>query len=261
VAPSANPSGRLSPTRAADVARDFGDAIGAVLDGGDCPAGVESTVIDARGDVPALLRAGALPREAIEAIAGPLAAAEPDAADAPRSPGRLLRHYAPRRARLRLNAAEPNPGEAYLGFGPCLFAELNLSPERDLVRAAARLFSHLRALDEAGYGSVAVAPIPNAGLGEAINDRLARAAGGDPPCETDPQRGPCILQPSEGRAFRRAFVMRTIRKANFFYPGFEMAGAETQFERGLTRLFCMAAGIGMALYDALSAAHPKRQEG
>jgi L-threonylcarbamoyladenylate synthase len=176
VMPSANPSGRLSPTRAADVARDFGDAIGGVLDGGVCPAGLESTVLDVRGDVPVLLRAGALPREALEAMVGPIADPEAETEGAPLSPGRLARHYAPRRARLRLDAPRPEPGEAYLGFGPCLFAELNLSPRGDLIEAAARLFSCLRALDDAGYPAIAVAPIPLTGLGEAITDRLRRAS-------------------------------------------------------------------------------------
>lgn len=176
VMPSANRSGRLSPTRAADVTRDLGARIDAVVDGGDCAAGLESTVVDARGERPVILRAGALPRPAIEEVAGPVVDPYTDDERAPRSPGRLLRHYAPRRARLRLDAAAPQPGEAFLGFGPQPFAELNLSPEGDLTRAAARLFACLRALDEAGYARVAVAPIPHHGLGEAINDRLARAA-------------------------------------------------------------------------------------
>jgi L-threonylcarbamoyladenylate synthase len=178
VMPSANSSGGLSPTRAANVVRDLGGAIAAVLDGGPCAAGIESTVIDARGDRPALLRAGALPRAAIEAVAGPLEDPEAGSDTAPRSPGRLARHYAPRRARLRLEAEAPRPGEAYLGFGPGPFAVINLSPAGDPTEAAARLFASLRALDEAGYEAVAVAPIPNDGLGEAINDRLRRAATG-----------------------------------------------------------------------------------
>jgi L-threonylcarbamoyladenylate synthase len=178
VMPSANRSGGLSPTRAADAARELGMSIAAVVDGGPCTEGVESTVIDVRGPQPVLLRTGAVSRERIEAVAGPLAAPE-EAEDRPRSPGRLVRHYAPRRARLRLDAPNPEPGEAFLGFGPCLFAELNLSPEGDPIRAAARLFACLRALDEAGYARIAVAPIPDAGLGEAINDRLRRAASVD----------------------------------------------------------------------------------
>jgi L-threonylcarbamoyladenylate synthase len=176
--PSANVSGGLSPTRAADVARDMAGRIDAVVDGGDCAAGVESTVIDARAAEPVLLRAGALPREAIAAVAGPVADPCENDKDAPRSPGRLLKHYAPRQARLRLDATAPAPGEAYLAFGPARFAEINLSLRRDLTEAAARLFASLRALDEAGYPAIAVAPIPHEGLGEAINDRLARAAAG-----------------------------------------------------------------------------------
>jgi L-threonylcarbamoyladenylate synthase len=180
VMPSANRSGGLSPTRAADVARELGDRVAAVLDGGPCAAGVESTVLDARGERPVLLRAGAIERAAVEAVAGPLAAHALHAGAAPLSPGQLARHYAPRRARLRLEAVAPAPGEAYLGFGPGPFAELNLSPRGDLIEAAARLFACLRALDEAGYAQIAVAPIPSEGLGEAINDRLARAAEPDP---------------------------------------------------------------------------------
>jgi L-threonylcarbamoyladenylate synthase len=180
VMPSANVSGGLSPTRAADVARELGAAIAGVLDGGTCAAGLESTVVDARGAQPVLLRAGALARADIEAVAGRFAEPAAHASGAPMSPGMLARHYAPRRARLRLEAAAPERGEAYLGFGPCLFAELNLSPRGDLIEAAARLFACLRALDEAGYRRIAVAPIPREGLGEAINDRLTRAAAADP---------------------------------------------------------------------------------
>src|SRR5690606_33228386 len=120
-----------------------------VVDGGDCAAGLESTVVDARGERPVILRPGALPRAAIEAVAGPTEDHGAEDAGSPRSPGRLLRHYAPRRARLRLEAQAPEPGEAFLGFGPQPYAELNLSPEGDLTRAAARLFACLRALDEA----------------------------------------------------------------------------------------------------------------
>jgi L-threonylcarbamoyladenylate synthase len=176
VMPSANVSGGLSPTRAADVARDLEGRIDAVVDGGECAAGVESTVIDARGPRPVLLRAGALPRAAIAAVAGPVADPDTEDAGAPHSPGRLARHYAPRRARLRLDANAPRPGEAYLAFGPAAWAELNLSPQGDLTEAAARLFASLRALDDAGYARIAVAPVSGEGLGEAINDRLARAA-------------------------------------------------------------------------------------
>src|SRR5262249_31981183 len=126
-------------------------------------------------DRPRLLRPGAVTREAIEALVGPLAEAE---ADARRSPGRLARHYAPR-APLRLNADRPEPGEAYLAFGPQPAGPRiwNLSPAGDLAEAATTLFAHLRAADRTAPSAIAVAPIPDDGLGEAINDRLKRAAG------------------------------------------------------------------------------------
>ncbi len=171
-APSANRSGRISPTRAEHVAGELGDAVDLIIDGGPCRAGLESTVVDCTGDRPALLRPGPVSVDEIERVAGRLAPAEDDPA-APKSPGRLLRHYAPD-ARLRLNASAPEPGEAYLGFGPG-GGDLNLSPGGDLAEAAANLFAMLRALD-ADYDNIAVATIPEHGLGAAINDRLARAA-------------------------------------------------------------------------------------
>ncbi len=171
-APSANPSGAPSPTTAQHVAEGLGDRIDLILDGGPCPVGVESTVIAVQGDRAALLRPGGLARAEIEAVTGPLAA--PDMEAAPASPGMMLRHYAPR-ARLRLDAAGAAPGEAFLGFGPVADADLNLSPAGDLREAAANLFAHLRTLD-AQYERIAVAPVPETGLGEAINDRLRRAA-------------------------------------------------------------------------------------
>ncbi len=174
-APSANRSGRLSPTAAAHVAEAFGPEVALVLDGGSSLHGVESTVVAAYEAPLRLLRAGAIARADIEAVTGPLGGAPPKG-DAARSPGLLATHYAPARARLRLNATAPEPGEAFLGFGPVGWATLNLSPRGDLVEAAARLFAALRALDEAGYDRIAVAPIPNEGLGEAICDRLTRAA-------------------------------------------------------------------------------------
>ena len=172
VAPSANPSGQISPTRAEHVAQDMAGETDLILDGGFCTSGVESTIIDARGDRPALLRPGSLPSSEIDRIWPGLIrpALNPDA---PQSPGQLLRHYAPD-ARLRLNAKAAQPGEAYLGFGQGV-ATLNLSPNRDLAEAAANLFAMLRQLD-AAHDRIAVAPIPEDGLGEAINDRLTRAA-------------------------------------------------------------------------------------
>ena len=172
VAPSANPSGKISPTRAEHVAADMGDCVDLILDGGRCTSGLESTIIDARGDRPALLRPGSLDPAEIETIWPGLIRPEIDP-DAPQSPGQLLRHYAPN-AKLRLNASEPEAGEAYLGFGKGE-ATLNLSSSADLHEAAANLFGMLRELDQQ-FDRIAVAPIPQHGLGEAINDRLTRAA-------------------------------------------------------------------------------------
>ena len=174
VAPSANRSGRPSPTTFADALEETGAAASAALDGGPCAVGLESTVV-ALLDEARLLRPGAVTRGEIEALIGPLAEAE---ADAKRSPGRLARHYAPK-APVRLEAQSPQPGEAFLAFGPATAAPnvWNLSPAGDLKEAAANLFAHLRAADRSGPGGIAVAPIPHEGLGEAINDRLKRAAG------------------------------------------------------------------------------------
>jgi len=173
VAPSANRSGRPSPTSFADAMEETGAAAAAALDGGPCQIGLESTVV-ALLDEPRLLRPGAVTRAEIEAVIGPLSEA---AADAKRSPGRLTRHYAPNLP-VRLEADAPRPGEAYLGFGPKTpQGPLNLSPAGDLREAAANLFAFLRAADRSGAVGIAVAPIPHSGLGEAINDRLRRAAG------------------------------------------------------------------------------------
>ena len=175
VAPSANRSGRPSPTTFADAVAETGAAAAVALDGGDCAVGIESTVISVQPGPPRLLRPGAVTRDQIERLVGKLAEAEADAA---RSPGRLARHYAPN-APLRLEAAAPKPGEAFLAFGPAQRGPsvINLSPGGDLREAAQRLFSALRAADALGPVAIAVAPIPDDGLGEAINDRLRRAAG------------------------------------------------------------------------------------
>jgi len=172
VAPSANPSGKISPTRPEHVLQDMSDKVDLILDGGACAAGVESTIVDARGERPALLRPGSLDPAEIEKIWPGLIRPTLNP-DAPQSPGQLLRHYAPD-AKLRLNAEAPEAGEAYLGFGPG-DATLNLSPTGDLTEATANLFAMLRDLD-ARFDRIAVAPIPASGLGEAINDRLTRAA-------------------------------------------------------------------------------------
>ena len=175
VAPSANRSGRPSPTTFSDALEETGVFALAALDGGPCAVGLESTVV-ALLDEPRLLRPGAVTREQIEAVIGPLAEAEDDAR---RSPGRMARHYAPQ-APVRLNVAAPEPDEAYLAFGPGAPEGprvFNLSPTGDLAEAAAHLFAYLRAADRTAPRAIAVAPIPAHGLGEAIADRLNRAAG------------------------------------------------------------------------------------
>ena len=174
-APSANRSGRPSPTTLADALAETGDFAAAALDGGACAVGLESTVVALLDGPPRLLRPGAVTRDQLEALIGPLAEAE---ADARRSPGRLARHYAPS-APMRLDAVAPRAGEVFLAFGPAPAgkAVFNLSERGDLTEAAARLFSLLRAADALRPAAIAVAPIPEAGLGEAINDRLRRAAG------------------------------------------------------------------------------------
>ena len=174
VAPSANRSGRPSPTTYADAVEETGAGAAFTLDGGACEVGLESTVV-ALLDQPRLLRPGAITRAQIEALIGPLAEAEKDAK---RSPGRLTRHYSPN-APVRLDAEGPGPGEAYLAFGayPESDGVWNLSPTGDLSEAAANLFTYLRAADRPEPTAIAVAPIPQEGLGEAINDRLRRAAG------------------------------------------------------------------------------------
>jgi L-threonylcarbamoyladenylate synthase len=170
-APSANPSGKLSPTTAEQVRRAFKDKI-PVLDGGPSKSGVESTILSVEGEIVTQLRAGALAREDIEAaIRRPVAVAK--TGDKVQAPGMLASHYAPN-AELRLDAEAPREGEAYLGFGT-RNGTLNLSPAGDLHEAARNLFSMLHELDEAA-SRIAVAPIPHRGLGEAINDRLQRAA-------------------------------------------------------------------------------------
>ena len=170
-APSANPSGKLSPTTAAQVLKGFGDRV-PVLDGGPANAGLESTILAVTGDTVTQLRAGALAREEAEALIGrPIAVAQEGGPIA--SPGMLASHYAPN-ARLRIHVEHPEAGEAYLSFGDRP-GTLNLSPTGDLREAARNLFSMLHQLD-AEADRIAVAPIPNRGLGEAINDRLKRAA-------------------------------------------------------------------------------------
>jgi L-threonylcarbamoyladenylate synthase len=183
VAPSANRSGKVSPTRADHVVGDLDGRIDIVLDGGPTPLGLESTIIDCTGTNATLLRPGTISREAIEGALGrSLENPQPRRGGKSISPGRLRSHYATR-ARLRLDVMDVKPGEALLTFGPTRPAGaerasqvLDLSPRGDLVEAAANLFAHLRALDSTNAASIAVAPIPANGLGEAIRDRLLRAA-------------------------------------------------------------------------------------
>jgi L-threonylcarbamoyladenylate synthase len=185
VAPSANRSGHVSPTRAEHVQADLAGRIDLIIDGGPTPVGVESTII-ACLEEPVLLRPGGIPRAAIERALGQKLAYAPSGIlhgnEAPLAPGMLPSHYAPR-TRLRLNADQVAPEEALLMFGSAPPAGgktaakmLNLSARGDLIEAAANLFSHLRALDAVGANAIAIVPIPAEGLGEAINDRLARAA-------------------------------------------------------------------------------------
>ncbi|MEL6958888.1 MAG: L-threonylcarbamoyladenylate synthase [Pseudomonadota bacterium] len=171
-APSANPSGQVSPTKSSHVQEHMTGVIDGIVEGGDCGVGVESTIV-ATQPTPTLLRAGGLPVEALEAALGePLALAGDTAA--PTSPGQLASHYAPR-GQVRLNVTTPEPDETLIGFGP-VDAQINLSRSGDLVEAATHLFDALHQLNALGAAKIAVSPIPDHGLGRAINDRLRRAA-------------------------------------------------------------------------------------
>lgn len=175
VAPSANPSGKISPTTADHVRRHLKDKVAHILDGGRCRVGVESTVVSFLDGEPKLLRHGGIPRAEIEKVLGRAIAVESHS-ERPHAPGQLLSHYAPH-AELRLNADAPREGEAYLGFGPLhAHGAWTLSARGDLVEAAANLFRLLHEIDATGVSRIAVAPVPHHGLGEAINDRLLRAA-------------------------------------------------------------------------------------
>ncbi|EYD76886.1 YrdC/Sua5 family protein, required for threonylcarbamoyladenosine (t(6)A) formation in tRNA [Rubellimicrobium mesophilum DSM 19309] len=171
-APSANPSGRVSPTTADHVLAGLAGRIDAVLDGGACPVGVESTILALDGP-PRLLRAGGLPVEALEAALGERIGVD-TSPERVAAPGQMASHYAPRGS-MRLNVREPEPGEVMLGFGD-VPGQLTLSATGDLQEAAANLFGCLHALDAMGAERIAVAPVPDRGLGRAINDRLRRAA-------------------------------------------------------------------------------------
>jgi L-threonylcarbamoyladenylate synthase len=181
-APSANPSGRVSPTTAEHVLDGLDGRIAAVLDGGPCAVGLESTVVDLSGERPTLLRAGGVTLEALRAVVPAIAVTDHDAGATPRSPGQLLSHYAPDLP-LRLDAVTVDGTEALLAFGvPLTGAAVvySLSDRGDLTQAAARLFAGLRHLDAEGrvrgLRGIAAMPIPPTGLGRAINDRLQRAA-------------------------------------------------------------------------------------
>jgi L-threonylcarbamoyladenylate synthase len=177
-APSANVSGRVTATRVEHVRSDFGESLDLVLDGGPAPLGLESTVIGFEAGRPVLLRPGAIPSEDISVVARIADSPRSERDGEFRSPGQLKSHYAPR-ARLQMNATAVTPEQALLAFGSDVPAGardmLNLSRTRDLREAAANLFTMLRALDERGAAEIAVMPIPETGLGEAINDRLRRA--------------------------------------------------------------------------------------
>lgn len=177
-APSANRSGRVSPTTAQHVGTDFGEAIALILDAGPCPIGLESTVLDLTDAIPVLLRPGGVPMEALHAVFGGIDMPTLHET-APRAPGRLPSHYAPSLP-VRLEATSAQAGEALLAFGPAAppgFAEVMwLSESGDLAEAAANLFAMLRRLDRPEFTGIAVMPIPEEGLGCAINDRLRRAA-------------------------------------------------------------------------------------
>ena len=185
-APSANRSGQLSPTQANHVAESFSGLSQPkiILAGGHTDAGVESTIVDCTHDIPKILRPGSVTLEDLQAVVPEMLGYEPRVlaeGENPTAPGQLSRHYAPQ-TRVRLNAAEVFDGEVVLAFGPeplwvrrANFA-LNLSPSGDLAEAAHNLFSHLHQLDEMKAAAIAVMPIPNTGIGAALNDRLSRAA-------------------------------------------------------------------------------------
>ena len=186
-APSANRSGEVSPTTAAHVAAGLGDDVDMILDGGACSLGLESTIVDLTRDPPEILRHGSVTDEALSAVVGSLAL-DSSNGTLPRSPGMLRSHYATRLA-LRMDAHEVRPGEALLSFGrhrvTGAAAERNLSSAGDLTEAAANLFAMLRDLDRPEYTVIAAMPVPDQGLGRAINDRLRRAAAPRPTHDRD----------------------------------------------------------------------------
>ncbi|MEQ8195806.1 MAG: L-threonylcarbamoyladenylate synthase, partial [Rhodospirillales bacterium] len=177
-APSANRSGHVSPTQSGHVIEELGTRIAAVLDGGPCAVGIESTVLDLTTDMPIVLRPGKVTIEHIKSVIGDAEFVHASLHAHPKSPGLLDRHYAPNTP-LRMNAERARPGEVLLGFGRLApGAALNLSPAGDVNEAAANLFAMIRALDTPENRGIAVMPVPETGLGRAINDRLRRAAHG-----------------------------------------------------------------------------------
>jgi len=176
VAPSANRSQTISPTTAEHVAESLGDKVDMILDGGKCEVGVESTIVDVTGKDVFLLRAGGVAKEDIEDFLHEKVFVSHGDPNKPSSPGQMLRHYAPEH-RFRINVEEPKDGEFYIGFGNCRNADINLSVNGDLREAAANLFAYMRKADSmAGEKGIAIAPIPEKGLGLAINDRIRRAS-------------------------------------------------------------------------------------
>jgi L-threonylcarbamoyladenylate synthase len=173
-APSANLSNTISPTSAHDVYASLGARVPLIIDGGSCSVGLESSIIDLTGKLPQLLRPGGIAVEDLEDCLK-TSLLHPERDGVIKAPGMLKRHYAPS-IPIRLNALEPEEGEAYLGFGTYHHGDYTLSASGDLLEAAACLFRFMRALDHPNYRGIAVAPIPNHGLGLAINDRLQRAA-------------------------------------------------------------------------------------
>lgn len=176
VAPSANRSQTISPTTAEHVFESLGDRVDVILDGGSCRVGVESTIIDVTGKNVVLLRAGGISLEDLEDFLNETVLISHGNPDLPTSPGQLLRHYAPRHT-LRINVRNPEPDEFFIGFGNCPDAAINLSPSGDLCEAAANLFAYMRQADNQNqFEKIAMAPIPEKGLGLAINDRIRRAS-------------------------------------------------------------------------------------
>ena len=176
VAPSANRSQTISPTTAQHVADGLGNEVDMILDGGQCPIGVESTIVDVTGKDVVLLRAGGVPIEEIEDFLHEKVLIPTGAPGQPVAPGQALNHYTPSH-KFQINIANPEEGVFYIGFGDCKRADINLSPDGDLREAAANLFAFIRLADEkAGDKGIAVAPIPENGLGLAINDRIRKAA-------------------------------------------------------------------------------------